>query len=246
MAGDLGRCLSCDHLWQGVSKAAPTAPVAPATAPVAPVVPVGRSARMSTGGAPSGVRVRREGDEVIVRLPWRDHIHPAWKLILLAVTFLLVGSVIQNILIDWYDTQAELVFDVLCALVPAALSAYYFLNTSELRIRPDSVEVRHGPLWSPQDRNRSLSAKHLGMLEVRTVRVERHGRYGSRHTNTYYSLAARNDVLLRKFNEQAPIAHVARLMQQTLDSQPTIRFTGPSGSTEYVEHADGRQEESNW
>lgn len=101
---------------------------------------------------PEGVRVRRDGDTVVLELPWNAHSSPA--ALHLLWLFILPGL--------FAGGGATLV-----GLVIFALWLYLSVNTTEVRISPTGVRIQHGPIPHPL-----FPSLHLGPAQALALHTD--------------------------------------------------------------------------
>lgn len=97
------------------------------------------------------------------------------------------------------------------------------VRETEVHIRPrQGVEVRHGPLPSPQDPRVVVGNARLARLDVRAEQTYTSVR-GHRQTVTHYTLRAGSTVLMRKFSERSVVEYVAHLIAATVETPVEVR-----------------------
>ncbi|MEZ4323098.1 MAG: hypothetical protein R3F61_36870 [Myxococcota bacterium] len=215
----LGRCQWCDHIWEVGGDAAipesqrPSVPTATLDPPrgASPEVaaPVGRVRYRPV--LPDGMHLDETVDGVVVRIPWRMQAG-----VVVHLFFWAVGACFFAPLFGFYTMRGYEVFFAAAFLV---VYAYLLVNTTEVRIRPDGIQVRHGPLPSLQDKSVDLAASRLALLDVRAEAMYHRGQ-----KTTHYSLWAGQTLVLRKFAEESTVDYVAHVIADVVRTPVEIRY----------------------
>lgn len=160
-----------------------------------PGVAVAERANLATsvGPPPLGVRVGRRGDMLVLTLPWRANVNAGGYLLQLAFAAAPVAAFLADEVGPWVLLiTAHLTYNLL----------YTLTNATTVAINSAGVAVSHGPLPSYN------FGATLHRSALRDVHVDA-AVTGVRYQRTHYNLRASGEVLLKEWNDRAPLAYVA-------------------------------------
>lgn len=232
VVGGVARCQWCNEVWEPdgapvssgpasspASRVASASGSAPRTsAPPEPAaVPRQRSAERAIARRedwrPYGVGRVEDGDVVVLQVSW---LADAPKVFLVLSSACVLGFGAWLVSVGGLLGPGSLVLLVLLYMI-----AQLVVNRSVVRVGSEEVEVWHGPL--PTLFDRSVTLPTTGLSRVAIVETTQHRRLSSdSQTDTYYSLKANDQVLLRKFSNEETVRYVASVIADTAPGRTKI------------------------